>query len=300
MRPLGAATLSLLDDGGMRLADVEFDARGTMGIRQGQVADCPPSDSQASVSAAARSAWQACIRRQSAWTMTWAERVRAADLRFGACDIRRIPVVLAKSGDAWWLWRAPLPHVGGDPYTVIAILPGLSLFRAWAGHRLQDNGVRKITGAKLSAASGWIESPAFDVEIRSPAASRPRKGWTSSFSTTGHASSPRWCAITNAIRCTSNVPFDACGKFQSWRPTSLPAEPIALAEKPDYCAPTGKADCRHYDFPGDRAPNFKAIQSNGHGTVSVLARSSAFRDDQAVRVQSIDYGKTWTFAVEQR
>ncbi|HEY3326415.1 MAG TPA: hypothetical protein VGK14_04525 [Novimethylophilus sp.] len=91
-----------------------------------------------------------------------------------------------------------------------------------------------------------------------------------------------------------NVSFDACGGFQSWYPTALPADLIVPAEKPDYCAPKGKADCRHYDFLGDRAPSFEAIRANAQGTVSFLVRSKAFKGNRAMRVQSSDYGKTWT------
>lgn len=93
-----------------------------------------------------------------------------------------------------------------------------------------------------------------------------------------------------------NVSFDACGRFRSWYPTSLPAELIVSVEKPDYCAPKGKADCRHYDFLGDLTPSFEAIRADSQGTVSFLVRSKAFKDNQVVGVQSIDYGETWTFA----
>ncbi len=98
-----------------------------------------------------------------------------------------------------------------------------------------------------------------------------------------------------------NVSFDACGKFQAWYPFDLPPELIVPIEKPDYCAPKGKADCRNYDFQGDRAPKFEAIWAQAQGTISFLVHSSAFRDNQAVRVRSNDYGKTWTFtSVEPR
>lgn len=90
-----------------------------------------------------------------------------------------------------------------------------------------------------------------------------------------------------------NVSFDACGRFRSWHPTALPAELIVPVEKPDYCAPQGKADCRHYDFLGERAPSFDAIHADERGRVSFRVRSKAFRDNRAVRVQSIDYGRTW-------
>lgn len=97
-----------------------------------------------------------------------------------------------------------------------------------------------------------------------------------------------------------NVSFDACGKFQAWYPGNLPAELIVPVDKPDYCAPKGKVDCRNYDFQGDRAPKFEAIWADAQGTVSFLVRSKAFRDNQAVRVRSNDYGKTWAFTMVNR
>ncbi|MBS3964114.1 MAG: hypothetical protein KGZ80_06410 [Methylomonas sp.] len=97
-----------------------------------------------------------------------------------------------------------------------------------------------------------------------------------------------------------NVSFDACGQFRFWYPANLPADLIVPADKPDICAPKGKVDCRNYDFQGDRAPKFEAIWADAQGTVSFLVRSNAFRDNQAVRLRSNDYGKTWTFTTVNR
>lgn len=98
-----------------------------------------------------------------------------------------------------------------------------------------------------------------------------------------------------------NVSFDACGKFQAWYPGNLPIDLIVPVDKPDYCAPKGKADCRNYDFQGDRAPKFEAIWADAQGTISFLVHSKAFRDNQSLRVRSNDFGKTWSLtSVEQR
>lgn len=97
-----------------------------------------------------------------------------------------------------------------------------------------------------------------------------------------------------------NVSFDACGKFQAWRPGNLPADLVVPVDKPDYCAPKGKADCRDYDFQGERAPEFEAIWADAQGTISFLVRSKAFRDNLSVRVRSRDYGKTWAFTTVDR
>lgn len=94
-----------------------------------------------------------------------------------------------------------------------------------------------------------------------------------------------------------NVSFDACGRFQGWYLTSLSQELIDPVEKPDYCAPRGKADCRHYDFLGDREPRFEEIRVNPQGNISFVVRSKAIRHGKAVQVQSMDFGKTWKTAV---
>jgi hypothetical protein len=89
------------------------------------------------------------------------------------------------------------------------------------------------------------------------------------------------------------VSFDACGQFQSWYPTSLPAELIDPVDKPDYCAPAGTGDCRNNDFLGDRQPRFERIEVRLDGRVAFVARSAAFRPNGAVRVESADSGRTW-------
>jgi hypothetical protein len=93
-----------------------------------------------------------------------------------------------------------------------------------------------------------------------------------------------------------SVSFDACGQFRGWYPTSLPEELIDPAEKPEYCAPRGTADCRHYDFLGDREPRFEEIRVSPQGNISFVVRSKAFRHHKAVRVQSMDFGRTWKAA----
>ncbi|MGH7526992.1 MAG: hypothetical protein ACREMX_09845 [Gemmatimonadales bacterium] len=89
------------------------------------------------------------------------------------------------------------------------------------------------------------------------------------------------------------VSFDACGSFSGWYPAALPTEMIRPVEKPDYCAPTGTADCRHYDFLGDRAPRFESIEVRPDGRVGFVARSSSIRPNSAVRIESADSGRTW-------
>lgn len=93
------------------------------------------------------------------------------------------------------------------------------------------------------------------------------------------------------------VSFDACGSFRGWYPTSLPEALIIPAEKPDYCKPRGNADCRHYDFMGECEPLYEKIRVTSQGRISFIVRSKAIRNDQSVRVQSTDFGKTWLTAL---
>lgn len=89
------------------------------------------------------------------------------------------------------------------------------------------------------------------------------------------------------------VSFDACGVFRGWHPSSLPKDWIDPVDKPDYCRPTGTADCSNYDFMGERTPRFEDIRVTGEGKISFVVRSNALRDGKSVRVESADFGKSW-------
>jgi hypothetical protein len=90
------------------------------------------------------------------------------------------------------------------------------------------------------------------------------------------------------------ISYDACGQFRSWYPTTLPPAMIDSAERPEWCAPAGTADCRNFDFFGDRAPQFEQIQVRPNGQVAFVALSAAFRPTGAVQVESADSGRTWS------
>jgi hypothetical protein len=92
------------------------------------------------------------------------------------------------------------------------------------------------------------------------------------------------------------VSFDACGQFQSWYPTALPADMVDPVKKPDYCAPVGTGDCRNYDFLGERTPRFERIEVKSNGRVAFVARSAAFRPTGRVLVESADSGRSWEVA----
>jgi hypothetical protein len=91
-----------------------------------------------------------------------------------------------------------------------------------------------------------------------------------------------------------NISFDACGHFQSWYPTTLPAELIIPAGKPDDCQSKGNTDCRLYDFQGDREPSYTQIQVDPKaGQISFVVQTAAFKNPSGFQVRSADFGKTW-------
>ena len=59
--------------------------------------------------------YAACYAQYSAWSATWAPRVRSADVSVASCELRGVPVTVRVSNDEWPLWWVPLPHVGGLP-----------------------------------------------------------------------------------------------------------------------------------------------------------------------------------------
>jgi hypothetical protein len=56
-----------------------------------------------------------CYERYSAWSATWAPRVRSAQVSVGSCVMRDVPVSVRHSNEEWLVWWVPLPHVGGLP-----------------------------------------------------------------------------------------------------------------------------------------------------------------------------------------
>lgn len=56
-----------------------------------------------------------CYRQYSAWSASWAPRVRRADVSVGSCHLRGVPVTARVVNEEWLLWWVPLPHVGGLP-----------------------------------------------------------------------------------------------------------------------------------------------------------------------------------------
>jgi len=90
-----------------------------------------------------------------------------------------------------------------------------------------------------------------------------------------------------------NISFDACGHFINWDPSRLPAAMIDPLEKPDSCAPNGPADCRYFDFEGNRTPRYEQIHVAGKGQVHFTVSSPAFRDVERLHVQTRNNGAVW-------
>jgi hypothetical protein len=90
-----------------------------------------------------------------------------------------------------------------------------------------------------------------------------------------------------------NISFDGCGHFINWDPSRLPQAMINPVEKPDSCAPNGPADCRYYDFEGDRAPRYEQIHVTGKGQVNFTASSATFKGVELLRVATRNNGGVW-------
>lgn len=114
------AEVRLLDADGRLLANAKSDHQyGVVRLIHPQAGDCSAAESNASASPAARKEWQKCFQTLSTWLIGWANRVRFADVKFADCELKRMPVVLRESGDDWWLWWVPLPHIGGKPLSYL-------------------------------------------------------------------------------------------------------------------------------------------------------------------------------------
>lgn len=107
------AEVELLDSANQPLARGNASKpHGTIWIAHPQVGDC---------TLPGRTDWSACFQTTARWIPSWVRRVRAATVTLPACRIERIPVTVTESGDEWWLWWVPLPHIGGKPYGYFTI-----------------------------------------------------------------------------------------------------------------------------------------------------------------------------------
>ena len=77
-----------------------------------------------------------CYERYSAWSATWADRVRKADVTVGSCEVRAAPAAVRRSNSEWPVWWVPLRHIGGLPRQYFTFVMAVDS-RACAAARIQ-------------------------------------------------------------------------------------------------------------------------------------------------------------------
>lgn len=80
-----------------------------------EIGNCEHREIGASATQGSQAKYAACYKLYSAWSASWAARVRSADIAVGSCVVREVPMRIYRSNNEWWLWWVPLPHVGGLP-----------------------------------------------------------------------------------------------------------------------------------------------------------------------------------------
>lgn len=111
--PILNARLALFDASGKQLATGKTDGKfGVVLIAHPRAGYCGPDLQQ--------SEYSKCFKALSAWMMSWARQVRYAELAFGDCRLQRIPLQFSVFQAGMLTWWVPLPHVGGDPYTMFS------------------------------------------------------------------------------------------------------------------------------------------------------------------------------------
>ena len=94
---------------------------GVLALYHPEIGDCSRYERQASSDSQAREDWQRCFKAQSRWLTTWVHDVRYVTVEMNQCRVERLPVLLRKYTESWWLWWVPLPHIGGKPYTHVEL-----------------------------------------------------------------------------------------------------------------------------------------------------------------------------------
>ena len=112
--------ITFLDEHGQALARAKSDAKyGVVRLIHPVVGDCVSEEQGASSASDGQRRWQACFEQQSTGLMSWARRSRYLIVKLESCAAQRIPISIRESGDDWWLWWVPLPHIGGKPYSFL-------------------------------------------------------------------------------------------------------------------------------------------------------------------------------------
>lgn len=112
------ASIEFADASGAVLARGEVrEPYGVFAPLHPEVGDCRRKESEATRSSESRLAWQQCFEVVSRWLPKWVRKTTQATVVTSQCRVANIPVTLHESGDSWWIWWVPLPHIGGKPYT---------------------------------------------------------------------------------------------------------------------------------------------------------------------------------------
>ena len=114
--------VAFLDANGQMLARAKSDDKyGVVRLIHPVVGDCVSEEQSASSASHGQRKWQNCFEQQSTWLMSWARQTRYLIVKLESCAAQRIPISIRESGDDWWLWWVPLPHIGGKPYSFFSL-----------------------------------------------------------------------------------------------------------------------------------------------------------------------------------
>ena len=111
-----------LDARGQTLARAKSDDKyGVVRLIHPVVGDCVSEEQRATLGSDGQRRWQDCFKQQSTWLISWARRSRYLIVKLESCAAHRIPISIRESGDDWWLWWVPLPHIRGKPYSFFSL-----------------------------------------------------------------------------------------------------------------------------------------------------------------------------------
>ncbi len=117
------AEITFYDSSNQALAEGRSDGGiGVVYLKHPEAGYCVEEESRKPFSKDDRQSWYDCYEKQAKWTAKWAGKVRYVDVKFGDCNLRRIPVKVTESKGDWWLWWVPLPHQGGKPTGYFGII----------------------------------------------------------------------------------------------------------------------------------------------------------------------------------
>ncbi len=106
------ASGQLASETGEELSAFRIDDTGIFRVQHPQAGDCTEFESRASTDPQARALWDECQEKLARWVSDWASKVRRVRITVGNCTFDALPVRPSPYVN-WWMWWAPIPHVGG-------------------------------------------------------------------------------------------------------------------------------------------------------------------------------------------